>query len=1187
MNIRFSTRIATLSVIAILIVLASSCNTNPDLNDPEVQAAISEARNLGLAYLEENQLAEAEVEFNKLVDLNPEDPAGYANLGVVFLRRGEFEQAEANLLEALEKAPSDPDIYLTLASVYEQIDDLSRARSLISSSIERNPDHVQTLYKRAQLYANDASEDETYAELLRTVIQYAPANIVPRFQLVVGLADIGRLEEALVELVALQQQLPEIPREAITHFENTVQALESTQQADAARSARIFHNLMKATPYYQTSLRLLGLRTDAAAGVPIITEPTGLTQSSFLQEEGDQILDRIQFTDASENAGITALLAPNTTIDALVVFDMDGDNEVDLLASTWNDDTQSMSFHLLQNRFGRFSDVTLDAGLSPLNTRTQAAATADFDNDTFLDILIVNESGRVLYKNNGDGTFGTSSRTGEPDRFMGEGDTRKLLPADLDHDGDLDVVVLKADRNHFLRNDGEGAFTPIDDIAGLTDTATASYDLDFGDFDDDGDLDLIQTSDEGITLLSNARQGQFERITPEAFITVPTPSATAVADYNNDGFLDIYTAQSGDQAFFLNQGNNQFIRDTDATVGLSTPLTDPRDAFFLDIDNDGYQDLVSIGERLMILHNTRAGGFTDATNQLMDSSLLDNARSGFYTDYNLDRDLDIIVRRQQGITLLRNDGGQSNRMVSIQTRGLVNNNAKNNYYSIGAKIELRAGDLYQTQVVTSPVTYFGIGKRVKADVIRIVFTNGVPQNIFRPGTDQDIIEQQILKGSCPFLYTWNGSTFTFATDLIWRSALGMPLGIMAAEASSESQLIYAPALPARDYVMIPEESLLPDEGRYLLKITGELWETPYIDEVKLLLVDTPDSLEIRIDEKFGPAPARDVEVYALHQRYPVTARNGQNEDVTDLLANNDNRFVSPLRTTRYQGLMEPHTLTLESSEYDIPDDAVLYLKGWIFPTDASINVAMSQSKRFESNPIELQVLNEQGEWITTIPNIGFPMGKNKVVRVDLKDAFLTTDRSVRIVSTMQVYWDEAYFATEVRQPTLRRTTLSPQHADLQYRGFSRMYRTSPFSPHLFDHDHVDTSPRWLDLEGFYTRYGEVQELLQSTNDQYVIMNAGDAITISFDANAAPPLSPGWSRHFILYTNGWLKDGDLNIASGNTVEPLPFVGMTRYPYDRQQERYPMTPSNKTYIQTYNTRKVSRDNFRTWIHETPLP
>jgi hypothetical protein len=105
----------------------------------------------------------------------------------------------------------------------------------------------------------------------------------------------------------------------------------------------------------------------------------------------------------------------------------------------------------------------------------------------------------------------------------------------------------------------------------------------------------------------------------------------------------------------------------------------------------------------------------------------------------------------------------------------------------------------------------------------------------------------------------------------------------------------------------------------------------------------------------------------------------------------------------------------------------------------------------------------------------------------------------------------------------------------------------------------------------YTRFGDVLELLLEPNDQYVIMNAGDELSIEFDATQLAELPSGWTRDFLIYTFGWLKDGDLNTASGRTVEPLPFRGMTRYPYG-EDEAYPSDEEHQDYLRRYNTRRV---------------
>ena len=91
-------------------------------------------------------------------------------------------------------------------------------------------------------------------------------------------------------------------------------------------------------------------------------------------------------------------------------------------------------------------------------------------------------------------------------------------------------------------------------------------------------------------------------------------------------------------------------------------------------------------------------------------------------------------------------------------------------------------------------------------------------------------------------------------------------------------------------------------------------------------------------------------------------------------------------------------------------------------------------------------------------------------------------------------------------------------------------------------------------------------------NMYVIMNAGDETTIDFDAGAAPDLPAGWSRDFLLYTVGWVKDGDLNTATGESVEPLPFHGMSEYPYG-PGEAYPRDEAHLGYLSEYNTRRVT--------------
>jgi hypothetical protein len=258
---------------------------------------------------------------------------------------------------------------------------------------------------------------------------------------------------------------------------------------------------------------------------------------------------------------------------------------------------------------------------------------------------------------------------------------------------------------------------------------------------------------------------------------------------------------------------------------------------------------------------------------------------------------------------------------------------------------------------------------------------------------------------------------------------------------------------------------------------------------------------------------------------------------------------------------------------------VLFLTGWIFPTDASINVAMQQSDDFGSIFPALDVIGADGRWVEAIPDLGFPSGKDKTVVVDLRGKFPTADRRVRIRTNLMIYWDEAFFTVQRpdgpradRPEDIRVTALTPTAADLHYRGFSREFRKGGrYGPHWFDYETVSTDPMWSDLGGAYTRYGDVTPLVAAGDDMYVVANAGDEITLRFDADALPVLRDGWTRTFLIYTDGWVKDGDLNTATGDRVEPLPFRGQSRYPYGAD-ERYPDDPEHTRFLEEYQTRMV---------------
>jgi hypothetical protein len=116
-------------------------------------------------------------------------------------------------------------------------------------------------------------------------------------------------------------------------------------------------------------------------------------------------------------------------------------------------------------------------------------------------------------------------------------------------------------------------------------------------------------------------------------------------------------------------------------------------------------------------------------------------------------------------------------------------------------------------------------------------------------------------------------------------------------------------------------------------------------------------------------------------------------------------------------------------------------------------------------------------------------------------------------------------------------------------------------------------PPWDPHPGLYTRYGDVTPLVQDREDMYVIMGSGDECTVRWDAGRLPALPEGFTRTYFLAFDGWAKDGDPNTTLATEVEPLPFHGMSGYPYGGD-ESYPSTPEHDAYRTEWNTREPQR-------------
>jgi hypothetical protein len=427
-----------------------------------------------------------------------------------------------------------------------------------------------------------------------------------------------------------------------------------------------------------------------------------------------------------------------------------------------------------------------------------------------------------------------------------------------------------------------------------------------------------------------------------------------------------------------------------------------------------------------------------------------------------------------------------------------------------------------------------------------------------------------LKGSCPFLFAWNGKQISFVKDAVpWGSAIGLQIDSVGSPGIAATE----------EWYKIGRDQLVPHDGYYDLRLTGELWETFYYDYLKLMVVDHPAGTEVFTDERFVVPPVKLAITVVAPPRPIAKAVDDRGADVTEIVSKLDGKYLDTFGRGQYQGLTRDHFVEIDLGN-DVPASGPLWLiaKGWVHPTDSSVNVAISQGSHEKAHSLSLEVGDGHGGWRTARANLGFPAGRKKTCLINLENVFLPgTPRKLRLRTNLEVYWDSIEWAQGLPATRLKVTRLDPSLADLHYRGYSVVKQANASSPELPDYNRIAASRQiWRDLEGYYTRYGDVRELLAGIDDRYVIMNAGDEITLHFAEQAPPPA--GWVRDYVIAGDGWIKDGDYNSTWSRTVQPLPYHAKSEYnqaPGKLEAEWvYRRHPED---WQTYHTRYVTSGPF----------
>jgi hypothetical protein len=591
-----------------------------------------------------------------------------------------------------------------------------------------------------------------------------------------------------------------------------------------------------------------------------------------------------------------------------------------------------------------------------------------------------------------------------------------------------------------------------------------------------------------------------------------------------------------------------------------------------DIDNNGAVDLIlspinSSSNAPSIWLQNEQGSFDMLPHPIAPVSVFS------VTDLKGDGRLALIGTNSDGaIAVAASQGTQNYHWQTIRPRAKVaTSDQRINSFGIGGEIEIRAGLLVQKQPITTPALHFGLGDYKQTDVARILWPNGTLRAEFNLKSDQQVVTEQRLKGSCPFLFAWDGKEMKFVKDSVpWGSAIGLRINALGTAKIAATQ----------EWYKISGDQLVPRNGFYDLNITGELWESYYYDSMMLMSVDHPAGTEVFTDERYDVPPVK-LAIEAMGKLQPIVrATDDSGHDATAILSKLDGNYLDNFGRGQYQGITRNHYVEIELPS-SLPTSSQIWLvaQGWLHPSDSSINVAIGQGHAEQPHWLSLEVPDGHGGWRLARPNLGFPAGRNKICLIDLKGVFPAgTPHRLRLRTNLEIYWDAIQWAIGNDAIPIKIQKLAPLTADLHYRGFSAIHQSNASSPEIPDYAHLSgTSQRWRDLEGYYTRYGDVRELLKAIDDRYVIMNAGDEMSLKFPVPPPPPV--GWVRDFVIAGDGWIKDGDYNSTYSQTVMPYPYHGRREYkaPPGKLEDDYVYRHHTQDW-QNYQTRYVTADTFQ---------
>jgi len=1119
---------------------------------------------------------------------NPQEAARLNNIGVAYMNQQLFEKG----LKSFEAAAAqDPNLRVTSLNRGVALLNLQRvdeAKALLEKAAKDDPSDAHSFYSLG-LYYKNSSDPEAAVKAFRRVSEIDPNDADTWYFLGSTHAQLKQFPEAIN---AFEHALKIDPLHASAQF-GLARSYQQSGQSDPA------HEAMKKFQYI----------TQNKLGSPI-SLVYGEQGKYSRAEESPVAVEKVgaaipvKFVDVTRSARLMSVPSsymphgPAYFGSGACFLDYDNDGHIDLFLPDGGVLGGMSLYRNLGN--GKFDDVTVKAGLDPALHGTACAA-GDYDNDGFVDLAVSVGDGVVLLHNEKNGTFrDTGTKSGlRPSRLP-----HGVTWVDYDHDGDLDLLLnsflLSRDAggrrvgDELWRNNGDGTFTNVSEEKGFSGQGP-HYAALGTDFNNDRAVDILLTGAATSSIFINPREGRFA---PLALFSdeepAPLVNGVTVLDFDHDGWMDLvvthwpHASMGPALSLWRNDRGKKFF-----PVKLpETSLVRAFGVVAIDYDNDGWIDLVAVGEKedgkgeIRLFRNLGPDGFKDVTAEVgLDKIQLTSPRAIIAGDYDNDGAVDLLITQDHGpAVLLRNEGGNKNNSLRLALKGLNDNKS-----AIGTKVEVFSAGLRQKFEIygssgylgqNSPYLTIGLGEAKEADVVRMVWPTGVLQDEIEVAANkwQEFLEIDRRGSSCPTLFAWDGTHYALVGDMLGAGVVGHWIG------QNERDVIRNIARPT-EYIKIDRNVLREkydshpsqNQGRVghprsilSFRFMEPLEESVYLDQVELLAVDHPANVEVYPNEYFAsnpPYPPFKV-VFSKDARPPAVAWDEHGHDVLpNLLAH---RYFGDFKVLSFAGFAEPHSVELDLGEPYQGGPLWLLMHGEIEYFTATSMYAADQAHLQPFAPY-VEALNETGKWVRVIEDLGFPAGGARTMTADLTGRLPRGTQRIRFTTNLQIYWDNILISRTTQRQSARLTSVPLARADLSFHGFPLKVENRPPGNVEYIYEKVSATGPYTRPTGAYTRYGDVRPLLAATDDKFAVFGSGDEVALDFDPAKLPPLPQGWVRDYFFAAHGYEKDMDFYAYRGDTVEPLPYRDMGTYPYSGRS--FPADADHFNYQLEYNTRFMS--------------